>query len=114
MNTDQKLQQIVDKLLVKTQDNLCVWKKNKDNKFIYITPIATIELYYEVIIGGTSKIKLEINRDNTTLIEIFQDVNDINFDYHNLVRLFNEVEQYHQNYVNTFLDKMIVEIQKEF
>ena len=110
MNTDQKLLQLVDKLLVKTQDNLCTWRKNAERKYILSTPTATIEIYYDLIIGGTTNITMEINRDKTTLISIRQNVEDTNS---TLVRLFYTVTQYYQNYVDQFLDDILIEIQKK-
>jgi hypothetical protein len=109
MNTDQKLLQLVDRLLIKTQDELCGWRRNADNKYILTTPTANIEIYHQIIIGGKDSIKFEINRDHITLIGIFQHKDEENS---NLIRLYNAVTQYYQNYVDTFIDDLLIDIQK--
>ena len=101
---NQKLSNIVDRLLIKTQDDIYTWRKTKDEKYVLHFPIGTIQIYHEIVLGGTHKIKLEITRDNITLIEISNDKKNTSS---NLVRLFNAVEDYYENYLNEFLDDIL-------
>ena len=112
MTTEEKLQLIVDRLLVKTQDGLCEWKKNTDNKYCLRTSAATIYLYNDVIIGGEDSIKLDVNGNHN--LELTISSVSINSYQTNstLVRLYNAVKIFHQTYVDEQLGKLMTELDK--
>ena len=112
MNTEQKLEYIVDRLLVKTQDNSCEWKCGADKKFTLRTNSGILYLYWNHIIGGTDTIVLDIvsyNDKEAILASLSKDKSEENT---NLVRLFNAVTVYHQNYVDSYIDKLMTDLQK--
>lgn len=110
MNTEEKLQQLVDRLLVKTQDNLCVWRKIENNKYTLQTPTANIKISYNAFDSIFTIITLEIVKNDIILSTTSKNYKDQNS---NLVRLYDAVYEYHQNYVSTFLDDILIEIQKK-
>lgn len=104
MDAQEKLELIVDRLLVKTQDNHCKWVKNQDGKYGVKLAYGFLSLYNQ---GGT--IVLDICRDDIVISSKKKDISDGNS---NLVRLFKEVNEYYTNYVNEHLIKILTEIQK--
>jgi len=110
MTTEEKLQQIVDKLLVKTQDNRCNWKKESGNKFILRMPVyADIVMYIGPNINSSYHIILDIVRDDTVIASLYKDQKETES---TLVRLFRCVISYNENYVNDQLSKLMDELQK--
>jgi len=105
----EKLLQLVDRLLVKTQDNLCDWKKVTNEK--YNLRLAAANLYIELhqVVGGTDYITLDIVRDDVTIATLKGNRKD---NENNLVRLFNTALEYHQDYVDKHITKLMEEIQK--
>ena len=104
MDAQEKLELIVDRLLVKTQDKHCNWTKNQDGKYGFKLAYGILSLYNQ---GGT--IVLDICKDDIVMSSKKKDIADSNS---NLVRLFKEVNEYYTNYVNEYLTKIITEIQK--
>jgi hypothetical protein len=101
--TMEKLEQIVDKLLVKTQDNLCEWKKITPYKFQLKTLVA------DIIIGakGGETIYLDVMRNDIEIASISSDKKE-----NSLVRLFGYVKSYQEKQTNEYLDKIMSELQK--
>lgn len=111
MTTEQtkKLELIVDRLLVKTQDGLCVWKKDANNRYALTMGIAHLFLTYHVVVAGKDYITLEVSREGVIIADITLNPKTLDG---NLTRLYNAVVDYHNNYVNTHLEKLMAELQK--
>lgn len=110
MTTEQKLERLVDILLVKTQDNLCEWKKTIDNKFtLRIPAFADIVMDTGYIDGNSYDIFLNVVRGDMIIASISKNQK---LTEATLVRLYEYVKTYHENYVNDQLSKLMEEIQK--
>ena len=109
MTTDEKLVLIVDKLLVKTQDGLCNWKKYGGGKFRLGTIIADIQIYTDYPCNHTYNIVMTIWCDNMVIASISADHKERE---DTLVRLFEHVKAYHEKYVNERMDDVMKEINK--
>ena len=112
MTTEQKIDLIIDRLLVKTQNGLCEWKKNENMKFSLRTSVGIIHLYWHQSIGGKDTIIFDIASNADLNVIIASKVKDKIETESNLVRLFNAVTEYHQNYVNEHVTKILTEIEK--
>jgi hypothetical protein len=106
MTTEQKLELIVDRLLVKTQDGHCKWKKDKENKFSLKTGVGIISLY-----GGNTIILAAIGNANLDVVIASKCKDKIETES-NLVRLFDAVITYYNNYVNEEIGKILTELEK--
>lgn len=107
-----KLDEIIDKLLVKTQDGYCQWERTNKGEFILQLFSAKIYLYYFRIREGANSVVLNVvsnNNPEIVLANINKDDNDINS---NLYRLFDAAKKYHEVYVNTCIDKLRDDIMK--
>lgn len=112
MNTQEKLEYIVDRLLVKTQDNFCEWKYGTDKKYSLCLHSGYIYLYWNQIIGGSDTIILDVvNHHNKDVILSSLKVKKED-ENTNLVRLYNSVTKYYQNYVDTYVEKLLKDIQE--
>ena len=110
MTTEEKLQQIVDKLLVKTQDNLCEWKKQSTNKYVLRMPVfADIVIYLDTPINRSYHICLDVVRNDMVLASVHIDEKETES---TLVRLFKCAKSYNENYINDQLSKLMDELQK--
>lgn len=114
MTTEQKLEQIVDRLLIMTQDGQCEWKPTNDyNKFSLKTNAGCLYIYTSLIVDTGIFIVLDVtNNANENIVLAFLKENKSNTNS-NLVRLFDTVIKYRQDYVNSFVDKLILELQKK-
>lgn len=103
MTTEEKLQLILDKLLVKTQDNLCLWKKITDFKFELKSLVANIIIRC----NGGDQIIIEIMRNDIEIATLKSEEKESS-----LVRLFGYVKSYQEKQVNEQLEKLMAELNK--
>jgi hypothetical protein len=108
MTTEEKLQLIVDKLLVKTQDNLCDWKKDGNKYRLRMPAYADITIYLDGI-NDSWNINLDVIRGDLVLASVRKDTDETEAA---LVRLFEYVKSYHENYINEQLEKLMGEVDK--
>lgn len=112
MTTEQKLDEIIDKLLVKTQDGHCQWKRINFHEFVLKTFSSKITLSYLHRMETQNIIVLNVYDNNNTefpAATITQIDNDI---HGNLNRLFDAVKKYYENYANICVDKLKNDIMK--
>lgn len=104
MTTEEKLQIIVDKLLVKTQDNLCDWKKITAYKFSFRIPG-----HADIVItnNGNGNVIICIMRNDIEIASLNTEQKE-----NSLSRLYRHIKTYHENYVNDQLGKLMDELQK--
>jgi hypothetical protein len=105
MTTEEKLKEIVDKLLVKTQDDLCKWKKVTDFRFK-----LTVPGFADIIIVnmGNDNIVMEIFRGDIEIATLRADKKD---EGNSLVRLYGYVKMYQEKYVKEQIEKLMAEIE---
>lgn len=114
MTATEKLEQLADKLLIKTQDNICEWEYTIDNKFKLTTLHGIIYLYPRNITGHSdiTFAILDIAKyDNEDLV-IASLCKEWNVADNNLVKLYHVVNEYYMNSVNSFIDKLVDYIEK--
>ena len=110
MTTKDKLLLIVDKLLVKTQDNLCEWKKQSGSKYVLRMPVfADIVIYLDIPINGSYHICLDVVRNDMVLASVHESEKETQS---TLVRLFGYVQLYHENYLHKQLTELMGELNK--
>lgn len=109
--TQEKLDLIADKLLVRTQDNLCNWRFDTDKKYKLYLNTGVIYLHSQDIIGGATSIVMDIVNNSNPQLVIATLKKDINSVDSNLVRLYHAASSYHRNYVNTCVEKLMNDIQ---
>lgn len=112
MTTEQKLDEIIDKLLVKTQEGHCQWKRTNTGEFVLQLFSAKIYLYYFHVKERTNSVVLYVTSNNNpevVLANVSKEDNDINS---NLYRLFNAVRKYYEDYIDMSIDKLRDDIMK--
>ena len=108
MEKQEKLNLIVDVLLVKTLSNLCNWKKKPDGNFILTLSVGKISLY---TLENDTIVMDVYGNQNPDLVTAFLcvEVSDTNS---SLVRLFKAVNKFYENYVNEHIEKILSELEK--
>jgi hypothetical protein len=108
MQKQQKLELIVDVLLVKTLGDLCNWKKKPDGNFILTLSMGKITIYKQ----ENDVIVLDVySHQNPDVIVAFLCVEERELNS-SLVRLFKAVTRYFENYVNEHIEKILSELEK--
>lgn len=104
MTTEQRLELLVDKLLVKTQEDLCEWKKITNHKFLLkIPPVAEIQIAN----NGSNNIVMSIIRGDIEIASLSTEKTE-----NSLRRLYDHVRTYQENLVNTHIGKLMEELNK--
>lgn len=105
MKTEEKLEQIVDRLIIKTQDNLCEWKLLPNSKkFRLCLNFGEIHVYQII----PNEIGIDFIANNIVITNLIKST-EIDS---NVLKLYNTIYSYHQNYIDMYIDKFIQEVQK--
>jgi len=104
--TEEKLDQLIDRLLIKTQDELCPWAIDNDaynESYTLKLNIAKLRVRHYM-----DFITFYVIKDDQTIAVIYRNKIDTKS---NLVRLFDLIIEYRTKYISEYLDRMISEIE---
>ena len=109
MDTNEKIEKIIEKLIVKTRENLCAWKYQSNNKFKLVLGGGTIYLSATEYSDGILYVVLDIfnhSNINTPVASIKKQKDGVT----DLAILYTLVCQYHKEYVDDYIQRLIKEI----
>lgn len=109
MDTNEKIEQIIESLVVKTRNNLCKWHYISNNKFKLTLSGGIIYLSAVDFSDGNLYVVLDIfNHSNTNvaITTIKKQKDSIS----NLAILYTQVYNYYKEYINDYIHTLIKEI----